>query len=495
MFSPKLTPIAIALFLLAFVPRASAQKVSEVLSVTEDQIIGGRDKFLLRFNANRLEYDFWYDNKTKFIPLKDSILFLSKQSSIVIYVKPLNPLNYSFENALAFVPNPIDQEAAAAIELITKSLTDLTRLSATEKDQKKAEKKKVEQDEGTPNITCDEMDDLIARLTEIQTQLKKDNKDEVKTIFEELQQMKFEKEAQTKTELDKITPELEPLQNRLGDIKVKIEDLQSKLKDYDCVNPHPFVVNYIFSDLIAKANAALKAQKTRYENLKKCLDLVTKVYVEASSADEGLKWILEFKLENGGNTIEVQKGQVANFTVTVNETGFKLSDDNEIVAQEKKVTIQSLVRIMKFQRFLPEVIPGVGYTFLQFPKYSTTTDGAGKQVVAEAGNEEFKRVNFNAMVNFNYFVPNSVVNPFLQLGIGANTDYPSFFVGGGFRFDLGSGTVKALSVSGGIVSTWIQTLNKYKVGDVVPSTADLEKDLTHEFHWPPKPYIGIQMKF
>ena len=66
----------------------NAQRVSDVLDVNPDQVIQGRDKFLVRFNGKNLEYDFWNDEKTRFIPLKDSVLFLSKQGTVVVYIKP-----------------------------------------------------------------------------------------------------------------------------------------------------------------------------------------------------------------------------------------------------------------------------------------------------------------------------------------------------------------------------------------------------------------------
>jgi soluble cytochrome b562 len=496
--------------LLVLIPAVlSAQKVNEVLEVGPDEIIQGRAKFLLKFNGKTLDYDFWNDEKTRFRPLKDSTLFLSKQNSVSVYRRPVNPLNYSFQSKLEFVPSAISQEADAALEIITKSLTDLVGQAGKEnkaaKDAvHKARKAAIDKNKkaDTTKIPdppeCSEFTDMVTLVKQIEALLKKDQKGKVKEIFNELKAMTFEKEQLTKAELEKITPELEPLQTDLGDIETKIAQLEVSISNYDCPPPHtdPYIARFVFTSQVMLMKTALKEQKDRYNNLKKCLDLVQKAYSEASESDEGLKWMVAFKVNDDGHNIEVKRKTVSNFLVTVNDGGYKLSDNGEIVAAESKEKSKVLVRVLKFQRFIPEVIPGAAYSFLQFPKFGVNTDTAtGKQLVADAGNENFKRINFSAMVNFNFFSPQSSVHPFLQIGVGANTDYPAFFTGGGLRFDIGGGTVKALAISGGMVSTWIKTLKTLKIGDEVKGTADLEKDITHEFKWPPKLYLGIQLKF
>lgn len=484
----------IAVLLVLIPAMLSAQKVSEVLDVGPDEIIQGRHKLLLKFNGKSLEYDLWDDEKTRFRPLKDSTLFLAKQSSISVYSRPLNPLNYSFQSKLEFIPSAISQEADAALEIIAKSLMDFTKQAAA--DNNKAGEDVEGFDE--TSTECNKFETMVALVKKIEELLKKDQKGKVKEIFNDLKDMKFEREAQTKKEIDDASPKLKALSNELDEIKKKIAELEAAIEDYDCPLPHthPHITRFVFTSQLVLLKTAFKEQTDRYNNLKKCFDLVNKVYNEASASDEALKWMVEFKVNDESHNVEVKRKMVSNFLITVNEDGYTLSDKGEIVVADKKQKSKTLVRVLKFQRFIPEVIPGAAYSFLQFPKYGVNTDSVTKkQFVADAGNENFKRINFSAMVNFNFFVPQSSVHPFIQIGVGANTDYPSFFTGAGFRFDVGGNTVKAIAISGGLVSTWVKTLKTLKIGSEVKGTADLEKDITHEFKWPPKAYIGIQLKF
>lgn len=484
--------------LLVLIPAVlSAQKVNEVLDVGPDEIIQGRHKLLLKFTGKTLEYDLWDDEKTRFRPLKDSTLLLSKQSSVSVYSRPLNPLNYSFQSRLEFVPSAISQEADAALEIIAKSLMSFTQQAKAINEAAKATAN-AESFDAQDTAECDQFSILERLIHALEALLKKDQKEAVKGIFTDLKAMSFEKERTTKAELDVIEPKLAPLAKDLQSIKDSIAVLEQAIADYKCdfPNTNPHIVRFVFASELALIKTAYKERTDRFNNLKKCFELVKKAYDEASASDEGLSWMVEFKVSEETHNIAVKRKTVSDFLVTVNEDGYKLSDKGEIIAAEKKQKTKTLVRVLRFQRFIPEVIPGAAYSFLQFPKFGVTTDTVTKkQLVADGGNENFKRINFSAMVNFNFFVPQSSVHPFIQIGVGANTDYPSFFTGAGFRFDIGGNTVKAIAISGGMVSTWVKTLKTLKIGSEVKGTADLEKDITHEFKWPPKAYIGIQLKF
>jgi hypothetical protein len=490
---------AIILLLILMPCVLSAQKVNEVLDVGPDEIIHGRAKFLLRFNGKNLEYDLWDAKTTRFRTLKDSTLFLSKQTYVLVYRRPVNPLNYSFESKLEFVPSVINQEADAALDIIAKSLTNFTKLTAAEI---KAANTKALETKGTafevnPPEECKKFENIVTLLQSIEALLKRDQKAKVKEAFDGLKAMKFDREEDTKNELGVIAPKLDVLSNELNEVSKKIADVEDSISKYDCPLPYadPYIARHVFLSQVALLKTALKEQTERFKNLKKCFELVTSAYTEARGETEGIEWIVKVKVSEDNYNIDVKKKTVSNFLVTVNEDGYTLSDKNEIIAVTKKQKTKALVRVLKFQRFIPEVIPGAAYSFLQFPKFGVDTNAAGKPVVADAGNENFKRINFSAMVNFNFFVPQSTVHPFLQIGVGANTDYPSFFTGAGFRFDIGGNTVKAIAISGGMVSTWVKTLKTLKIGSEVKGTAELEKDITHEFKWPPKAYVGIQLKF
>ncbi len=158
-----------------------------------------------------------------------------------------------------------------------------------------------------------------------------------------------------------------------------------------------------------------------------------------------------------------------------------------------KEEVSKIIGVRRFQRFVPEVSVGIAYTDLSFPKYSTNTDASGKDIVAEAGEEKINKLNFTTMINFNWFMTNSPIHPFWQIGIGVNADFPTLLTGIGARLNVTG--AKRLALAVGFATTWIKTLDQLKLGDVVSGPADVEKDTKFKFNKKPKPYFGIQYNF
>ncbi|MGK4568490.1 hypothetical protein [Flavobacterium sp. 3HN19-14] len=139
---------------------------------------------------------------------------------------------------------------------------------------------------------------------------------------------------------------------------------------------------------------------------------------------------------------------------------------DEIIAEDGASKLEKVVRFRKFRRFIPEVSAGVAYTNLDFPKYDAVTDDAtGDLKVSKIGNDNVKRLNLTVMINYNYFIENSDIHPFVQLGAGINTDFPTLLLGAGLRFNAFNGGRFALSC--GFAGSWIKSLKSLKVGDIV----------------------------
>jgi len=186
-------------------------------------------------------------------------------------------------------------------------------------------------------------------------------------------------------------------------------------------------------------------------------------------------------------------GKISNLNVIIFQDGLKLTEDNEIVAVEKKALTTQTIKFRKFKHFVFETAAGTAHTWLEYPKFGTGTDANGKTIVTDAGTEKFTRLNLTAMFNWNYYCRNSNVIPFFQLGVGANAEYPAFFIGGGFRF--GSDAKTHFAISGGFATSWVKTLHKLQLGSIVSGSSDIDKDVTYELKFPLKPYIGIQFNF
>src|ERR1700745_2233185 len=72
-------------------------------------------KLFLKFENNVLKYDLG-KIPNDFIPIEDSICLLPHRSAVNVYLQPLNPLNYSFDTTLVYVPDAIQTDANTALD-------------------------------------------------------------------------------------------------------------------------------------------------------------------------------------------------------------------------------------------------------------------------------------------------------------------------------------------------------------------------------------------
>jgi hypothetical protein len=454
----------------------NAQTASNVLETGIP--IGRHEKICLNFSNNILNFNYgkYSSDPSGFVPLNDSAIFLPKANSVNIFVKPLNPLNYSFSNVNSTITDPIDQDAEKALGSISSMLSNLITTG------------QPTQPNPTPTLspTCDNggiIHDLYLNLDNTIKSIQKNNKGNIAKLFTELKNLTFNNEVATLDSLNDIKLRMDKLQMNYTSADNNIEKLKKSVTSYKCQDT--IYVRMIFVNIIATLTTTEVSEKARYQNLKKIYSVVDSAYFNASKYDDhDINWATLLC------SIPVTSGKISICSVSVNSGGYEIKD-SEIVTSTSKVLAKKLMLFRKFQLLIPEVLPGIAYCWLTFPKYGVTTDSVTKkQYVSSAGNEVIKNFNFTAMVNFNFFIQYSPVVPFFQIGIGANTGYPTLLAGGGFRFHVGK--IK-FAVGGGITSTWIQTLNKLHIGDEVTGTAQLENDLTYKFNWPLKPYVSFQM--
>jgi hypothetical protein len=449
-----------------------AQRVTEVL---ENGKVIPEDKYLfLSTDGSKLSYDIRIKNEAfhwNGIEKDDKPIFLSKASTVSVLLLPVNPLNISYSSSLFFTTNTIDSAAASAMQDVMKffkTYIDPTALA-------------------TP---CDAFQKLVSLATTIQDKFKDDQKQKINEAFGKLKAMHFTSKQETVDEIttiktgyiDKITAHYKDIDDSIS----KLDNLISTYDDHTQGCTEPYIVKYIFSQIREGFNKVKDAQELRLTNLNKAFKLVTDAKDLAMHSRTGLEWVIDMP------SITFQEGKISNYKVIINDAGYSLVD-NEIVAHKEEEKVSIVLNVRKFQRFIPEVSAGVAYLNLSFPKYGTTTDASGKQIVSEAGEDNVRKINFTSMINWNYFANDTHINPFIQIGIGANAGYPSFLSGVGLRFH-GLPNVPAFAFSCGLASTWVQSLDKLKVGDVVTGTADLEKDLKYKFNWPPKVYVGFQFQ-
>lgn len=423
----------------------------------------------------------------------DSTLFLPRSTGVNVYLQPLNPLSFSYDTAVAYLPDQINEEADKAFGSIISFLGKY--LNGGNSGLNSGVNPSVDnQIAKTAKDTCIcKQCEKLWRFPELLKTLKNkfdaDPKDKIIAEFRKLKGLPFDNQKETKYEIDADSIEILAFQKHYDSIRSDIANLRSQVESFDCEREDAWLIKGELADILNDVQNTFNAKLARLGNLKKAHELVLAAYKRGQEQTAiGSPWFNKEPIY-----VEVDEKKLTYLTIVVNASGFEVkSDDGEIIGIDKKVISKKVLRFRRFQLFIPEVSAGVALTNLTFPKYGTSKNlTTGIDTVANAGEESFKNVNFSAMINWVLYT-GADVSPFIQTGIGVKADYPTFFVGGGARFSLYD---KVLSVSGGFASTWIKQLSTLHIGSPVSGTAELEKDLKYEFKWPLKFYVGIQYHF
>jgi hypothetical protein len=462
--------------LLGFIGTLKGQTVSQVL---DDGIVIKREASLFfSYPNNSFEYSLGA-NLSRFREYNDMSLFLPVDDIVFIYVKPINPLRHTYGKSIEFKPDPI---LAAAREGIEASQSLLSKVAGPPK-------------AGGVIDSIQECDfsDLRAKYEKLTMLANKQISKSLTTIFEELKAISFTHRDQTVSEVNVLKKKMEPLRKHIDSLTTKTEEFDRLFRDFECEDANSvFLVKYVFSDGLLNTKNILAQKSGRMNNLQKAIDVVEGAMNDAMVVKDGFNessntWFTQI------DAVQLQKSKVTHWTIIIFQHEYKMSAEGDITVFEKKELDKKSVIFRRFQRFIPEPSAGVAFTQISFPSFNTVVNENNDHVVASAGNENFRRINLSAMINYNYYLQNSDIIPFLQMGVGINSAYPTLFLGLGGRLNLPD--LKKLAISFGIASTWVKTLNSLKVGDVVTGEADVEKDLTYEFSWPVKPYLGIQINF
>ncbi|GGK79249.1 hypothetical protein GCM10011405_28890 [Rufibacter glacialis] len=454
------------------------QSVNKILE--NGKLIKRQEKIFLEYNNGKLFYDYG-KVPVDFNPLTDSSIFLIDNTSVNIWIKSLNPLKFNNKFNIIEIEDIIESNYNEAFGKLIKGLSSLLPPPAA------APPAPVTP---TPEqLACDNYTDyLIKGVKKINNLLDNNNNKNVNSIFNKLSSLTFNHSISTDTSL--INQNIKTLIKQNENIKLRIQSLRDSINIFSCspsLKFQEFTVKTLVTNILSEAELERIVQEKRFKNLNK-LSLLVRTTIETANkigASEQLYTPLE--------PVTAIRGKVKYAVIEISKGGFKLNNTDiekaEIVQAEETDKITSILVIRKFFRFIPDVSAGVAFTDITFPKFGTAVDANGRTIIADAGEEKLRKVNVSAMINFNYFAPDiRPLYPFAQLGLGTNFDYPTFFTGGGINID------RRIALSGGWASTWVKQLNELKIGDPVPGTADLEKDITQEFNWF-KPYFSIQLKF
>lgn len=420
------------------------------------------------------------DIKTNLLPKKDSTIFLVHETSIKAYLKPLNPINYSYNTETKIILDPINEAAINALNTLIGTLGTLKKSTKIVKEKGKT--KVIEVTE-----VCSQFTSLESQINTIQEKLSDSKKNDIKKEFEHLKGLSFITKGETKDELSESKEKIKIISDHFEEVKDDIAKAQIKVNEYPCTDPNSFTTKYIFTSILKELSSQMEQQKKRLSNLEIVYKSVEDRYTKASQAGESLTWCVPIK------NIPSEEGKISIFTITINENGYQLSKDDEIISTELKELKKQSIRVRHFQRFVPEVSIGTAFTFFKYNSYGTTSDASGQQYVGPPTENTVKNLNITTMLNFNYYITNSTIHPMYQLGLGINSEIPTILTGLGIRSNING--AKRFAIAGGLAMSWIKELDKLKVGDAITGTDDIDKD--YKYSSAPKfsPYVALQYNF
>lgn len=440
-----------------------------------------------------------------FTKLEDSSIFLSKKSGINVYMRPLNPLNYTWDGESKLIIDPIDEEALKALTDIVSKLptsvksmdpesrnpiSDSILLSRFETSLSLAEKYKRKEDltllQKKARLVDSIFYDVKRNFKSIIDSLGTNKKDHFSKIFNSLKSLSFYDSASTGRGIRTCYNEVLNFELFYTDIEKKINATQKMIDNINEDSIPAYTLKFVFNFIIKEEKHILAEQKKRVDQLRQAYSIANKVY-ENAATDRGshLSWSIPATSE-----LETPKGKINVYTITIKEGGLRLNDSKELVNGESKEILKKTIRVRRFQRFIPEVSIGTAFTSFKYLTYGTTSDSSGQQFVGTPVEGQMKNINIATMLNFNYFIPDSYIHPFYQLGAGINSGMPTLLTGFGIRSNISG--LKRLAVSGGLAITWLRELTNLKVGDKISGTTDIEKDFKFSSAATFAPYISIQ---
>ena len=439
-----------------------------------------------------------------FTKLEESSIFLSKKTGINVYMRPLNPLNYTWDGESKITIDPIEEEALKALTDIISKLPTSAKSMVLESKSPLVEallkngninfsqegKKFLEAYSNSLKTNANSVEEVFIKVrgnfTSIIDSLRTNKKDHFSKIFNSLKSLSFYDSSSTGRGIRTCYNEVLNFELFYTDIEKKINATQKMIDSINEDSISAYTLKFVFNFIIKEQKHILAEQKKRVDQLRQAYSIANKVY-ENAATDRGphLSWSIPATSE-----LETPKGKINVYTITIKEGGLRLNDSKELVNGESKEILKKTIRVRRFQRFIPEVSICTAFTSFKYLTYGTTSDSTGQQFVGTPVEGQMKNINIATMLNFNYFIPDSYIHPFYQLGAGINSGMPTLLTGFGIRSNISG--LKRLAVSGGLAITWLRELTNLKVGDKISGTTDIEKDFKFSSAATFAPYISIQ---
>lgn len=469
-------PVILVLFNLSTYGQTSADVLEKGRRVKDGQALflqiskEGDKHFLLHGIANSFA-DVELESE-----LKNESLLLCDDEAVSVFVLPYNPLKYSVSFEKSVYSDPIDTMMNTTINNIVDVFSFLVESSDEKGDEK-------------PCVAV--TNELKTSLLKLKAIAKEDKIiEQTTTIFKDLTDIGFDSEKKARKGLDDVLVKIDTVkasQKRLAKYIKELDEIWKALKEEKCISELTFESDYALTEMTSKFKNYVGERANRISAIEKIYQKVDSVYAVAESTKhKNINWLIKL------DPIIAEKGKIHQHDFKINQITYK-NEGGKIEVKETKEVHKVSVRVRKFQRFVYETSGGVVYTFLDYKTFDAEADSLGVYRVTEKSDNLMNNFNISAMANFNYYIPNSSVHPFLQVGAGLNGGIPTFLAGAGLRIHTSG--AKRLAFSGGFASTWLQELDGIGVGDIVGGKQALDEKVVYKFHWPLRGYVGFQFNF
>lgn len=442
------------------------------------------------FNEN-LECYFKGTSPEQFFELGDSAL-IEVPNGYVVYLKAYNPLHvgYTFESEL--VPDQINQ---VAIDFFNNAISQLEAIRSLE------EKKIATVDESSRKmfnaLKLPDENQLISELEKLDTAVQKIVKDNLGIkLSNQLIDLEFKDADETRSDVKEIRAKAEKFEKQLSELGSKLDSLRQvafKMRNKQVWITDEWLADDALYRISLELQEVIKKHQQIEGNLEKLLIRVEdplKKWAEferSATVISNNEWFIGIRKEGS-----LDKKSLEVITLKKVLHPVKILGDQLVVASDsiaKTVTF----RLRKRQLIVFEASAGFVFSPQNQSDFVTAKNDAGDLIVGNAETKQLEQINVTSMLNLNFNVwKDETVLPFLQLGVGLNSDIPLALFGGGLRFDFGENRIFALST--GVSFTGIKTLTDLELGGEVKDALTLENDLRYQIS-APKVYFGIQFNF
>lgn len=435
----------------------------------------------------------------------------SQKDDVVLYVKWMNPLVYQIRYADSVYKDPGAVTVEEFFDVLAGGFgAPLTQAAATPADKARREKAKAAVVAAAPaqivvefnnlnlagwllfvNLKISATSDvkgsslmpLIKKLKTLDSLVAVDYAAEAMAIFDDLKNITDPSDISgQKNRFKTASDNLNKLKNHVALVSSTEKAVSAELQktDFEKASDLKVYTQQILLQFIAQEKKIMEERERTNKYLMTQKELLERsVTMQPQLMVDNVLYLKLKQVNAARNTIKKQFISLKIFSYAVG-------------SYERKERVARKVNFLmeKYQVFAAVVSAGFFYApAMDTHGFGTGTNSSGETIVVEANGKPgpITALMYNLVLNTGM----SQVLPFLQIGVDPTKERPFIMLGGGFNFP---GT-KWLSISGGGVWTWKQSLDGLELNQVVSGTADIKEHIRYEFVPQPKAYIGFQFKF